>query len=105
MVQVNRLKTRLAGEDFTEALLVELLDTAKDIIFENRFPNSEHPAGLEHQYLGLQIRIAVELFNKIGAEGQQGHSENGINRSWTSADVSPALLSQITPVVKVVRGR
>lgn len=105
MAQLDRLKARLEGEDFTDALLNELLETAKDIIFENRFPYSEYPAEVESRYLGLQVQIAVELFNKLSAEGQVGHSENGISRSWASADVSDALLSRITPVVKVVSGQ
>ena len=46
-----------------------------------------------------QIQIAVELFSKRGAEGQTGHSENGISRSYESADVSPSLLKRITPLV------
>lgn len=105
MAQLDRLKARLEGEDFTDALLDELLETAKDIIFEHRFPYSEYPTEVETRYLGLQVQIAVELFNKLGGEGQLGHTENGITRSWSSADVSPALLSRITPVVKVVSGK
>ena len=105
MPQIDRLKMRLEGEDFTDALIDELLETAKDIIFEHRFPYSDYPVELEARYLGLQVQMAVELFNKLSAEGQVGHSENGISRSWASADVSDALLSRITPVVKVVSGK
>ena len=81
MSQIERLKARLEGEDFTDALLDELLETAKDIIFEHRFPYSEYPTEVETRYLGLQVQIAVELFNKLGGEGQLGHTENGITRS------------------------
>lgn len=105
MAQIDRLRARLEGEDFTDALLDELLETAKDIIFENRFPYSEYPFDLEPRYKGLQIQIAVELFNKMGVEGQVNHGENGISRSWQSADISQDLLSRITPVAKVVSGK
>lgn len=105
MAQVERLKARLEGENYTDALLSDLLESAKYIIFEHRFPYSEYPTEVEPRYQNLQLQIAVELFGKLGADGQTGHSENGITRTWASADVSPALLNRITPVIKVVSNR
>ena len=52
------------------------------------------PAEYEH----IQLQIAVELFSKRGAEGQISHNENGINRTYEAADVSPSLLRRIVPV-------
>lgn len=103
MFTIDRLKLRLGVDDISEGLLQELLDAAQDIIFEHRFPYSEYPDKVERRYEGLQIQIATELYSKMGAEGQVGHSENGISRSWQSADVSDALLSRITPIAKVVK--
>lgn len=103
MAQLERLKARLEGEDFSDALLSDLLESAKYIIFEHRFPFSDYPEQLEPRYQNLQLQIAVELFGKMGADGQVSHSENGISRSWQSADVSYDLLSRITPISKVVR--
>ena len=103
MAQVERLKARLEGENYTDALLSDLLESAKYIIFEHRFPFSDYPEQLEPRYQNLQLQIAVELFGKMGADGQVSHSENGISRSWQSADVSYDLLSRITPISKVVR--
>lgn len=70
------------------------MDNAKDIICSIRNTND-----VETKYLTMQIKIAVELFNKQGVEGEISHSENGINRSYETADVSNALLRQITPMV------
>ena len=103
MAQLERLKARLEGEDFSDALLSDLLESAKYIIFEHRFPFSDYPEQLEPRYQNLQLQIAVELFGKMGADGQINHSENGISRSWQSADVSYDLLSRITPISMVVR--
>ena len=103
MAQLERLKARLEGEDFSDALLSDLLESAKYIIFEHRFPFSDYPEQLEPRYQNLQLQIAVELFGKMGADGQINHSENEISRSWQSADVSYDLLSRITPISKVVR--
>jgi hypothetical protein len=35
----------------------------------------------------------------MGAEGQTAHSENGINRTYEAADVSPSILRKIVPLV------
>ncbi len=67
---------------------------AGDVITELR--NSDV---VEPQYLNLQLKIAVELYSKQGAEGQLSHSENGIGRSYDKTDVSIGLLEQITPFV------
>ena len=53
------------------------------------------PVAYDH----IQLQIAVELFSKMGAEGQTAHGENGISRSYEAADVSPSLLKRIVPLV------
>lgn len=40
----------------------------------------------------LHVEAAVYLLNKRGGEGQVAHSENGISRSYESADLPPSLL-------------
>ena len=40
----------------------------------------------------LHVDITVYMLNKRGAEGESSHSENGIGRSYESADVPPSLL-------------
>lgn len=102
MEQRMRLSRRLPGENVPEALMADLLESAKSIIMERRYPYEEWPDELEPRYLDTQIRIAVELYSRMGAEGQVWHSENGINRSWSGADVSPDILESITPKVKVL---
>lgn len=57
---------------------------------------------LEPRYLDLQYRIAIDLYNKTGAEGQLSHSENGISRNYESSWVSQELLNEIVPMCEVV---
>lgn len=103
MEQVGRMKARLGeGEEYPDTLLRELLYSAGEIILDRRYPFGGRPEGVEPQHQGLQVRIAMELLGKLGAEGQVAHSENGIARSWSSADVSPALLSAIVPKAQVL---
>lgn len=73
------------------------LDSAGDIIKDIR--NSDI---VEDKYLTTQIKIAIEMFNKRGAEGQISHTENGISRGYEKSAVSPSLLNEITPMAKSV---
>lgn len=99
MIKINQLLLfkKLVGNPsyFDEELGQFYLDNASDIICDIR--NSDR---VEDKYLTTQIKIAIELYNKMGAEGQTSHSENSISRSYESADISPSLLKQITPVAK-----
>lgn len=56
------------------------------------------------KYSLLQCQVAEYIINKRGAEGQLGHSENGINRTYESGDIPKSLLMQITPYVGVING-
>jgi len=51
----------------------------------------------------LQLEIATYLLNKRGAEGQTAHSENGISRSYESADVPSSMLNQIVPHCGIIK--
>ena len=101
MTQLERLKIRIT-ETVTDVELEDILESAKAVILSRRFPFGEQPEEIENKYKDLQIRIAVEMFNKRGAEGETGHSENGISRSYSSASVSEELLREITPKAGVV---
>lgn len=57
---------------------------------------------VEDRYLDLQYRIALDLYNKMGAEGQLSHSENGVSRAYESSWISAQLLEEVTPFVGTV---
>ena len=101
MTQLERLKIRIT-EKVSDIELEDILESAKAVIMSRRFPFGEHPTEIEDKYKDLQIRIAVEMFNKRGAEGETTHSENGVSRSYASANVSEDLLKEITPKAGVV---
>ena len=101
MTQLERLKIRIT-ENVNDEELADILESAKAVILSRRFPFGEQPEELEARYMDLQIRIATEMFNKRGAEGETAHSENGISRSYSSASVSEELLREITPKAGVV---
>lgn len=105
MTQLEILSVRLPGND--QQTNEMLLETAKMAILNKRYPLQDFPKDgsgntyVEDRYLDLQIRIAVELDAKAGAEGEAEHVENGISRRYERANISPSLLNEITPKAKV----
>lgn len=97
--KLTALTTLISPDTADTDLLVVLLSNAEGIILSRRYPFGI-PSGAElpAQYEALQLRIVVELYSKMGAEGQVSHDENGVKRTWEAADVSPSLLRQITPI-------
>lgn len=98
--QLEKLKKRINDDNCI--LLNELLESAKNIILSKRYPCSDYPEKLENRYKDLQVRIAVDLYNKLGAEGELAHSENGVSRSYGAENVSTDLLKEIIPKVGVI---
>lgn len=98
-VQLARLQRKINVDENTGN---DLLESATEIIMQRRYPFEEWPNELESRYYGLQIRIAVDLFNKLGAEGETAHSENGVSRTYGAENVSTDLLAEIIPKAKVL---
>lgn len=99
MTNLERLKLRTNEPD--EAILEDCLESAKSAILARRYPFHEWPETFPLQYLDLQFRIAMDLYNKIGAEGQLSHTENGAARTYESSWISEQLLNEVTPLVGV----
>lgn len=95
MTQLAILRNQLGLVPESDAVLQFYLDDASNIICDLRNSNI-----VEKKYLTTQVKIAIEMYNKRGAEGQVGHGENGISRSYEKADISSSLINQITPIVK-----
>ena len=94
-----RLEVLISPDTASTDLLLYLLEQAEGIVLNRRYPfgppeGSTVPAEYEH----IQLQIALELFSKMGAEGQTAHKENGVDRTYEAADVSPSLLRRIVPV-------
>ena len=97
--KLARFEVLISPDVASTKLLQHLLWQAEGIVLSRRYPfGSPEGAKVTSAYEHIQLQIAVELFSKMGAEGQTGHSENGVNRSYEAADVSPSLLKRIVPV-------
>lgn len=97
--KIFALRQRIEPGAASDDLLSDLLSQAGAMVLNRRFPFG-YPAGTEvpHQYERIQISIALELFSKMGAEGETAHNENGISRTYEAGDVSPSLMKQIVPM-------
>ena len=97
--KIEQLRVLISPETASDDLFHYLLEQAEGIILNRRYPfGAPEGAKLSAYHEQIQLRIAVELFSKMGAEGQTAHEENGIKRTWEAGDVSPSLLKVIVPV-------
>ena len=93
------LQVLISPDTATDDLLMNLLEQAEGIVLNRRYPfGVPEEAKLSPQHEKIMIRVALELYSKMGAEGQISHDENGVNRTWEAADVSPSLLKMIIPM-------
>ena len=98
--KIEKLGVLISPDTADISLLIFLIEQAESIVLNRRYPfgipeGATVPTAYEH----IQLQIALELFSKMGAEGQVVHDENGIKRTYEAADVSPSLLRRIMPVV------
>lgn len=97
--KISRLEVLISPDKASTDLLTLLVEQAGEIVLNRRYPfGIPEDATVPRAYEHIQLQIAVELFAKMGAEGQTAHNENGVNRSYESADISPSLLKRIVPV-------
>ena len=104
MTQAEKVKLlkAMVGESDSEEVLLAHLDIAGRKILDRAFPYDAEVTEVPARYGFLQCEIATYLLNKRGAEGQTAHNENGISRTYESADVPASLLNAIVPMVGVI---
>ena len=88
--------------DWSDDVLISYLAIAGRKIINRAYPYDDTIDEVPRRYGYLQCDIAAYLLNKRGAEGQTAHSENGISRSYASADVPESMLSEVVPHVGVL---
>ena len=103
MNKLDQLKTLLGkqGDNSEDDLLLMLLTLSGQKILDRVYPYDDSIKEVPSRYATKQVEIAVYLYNKRGAEGQISHNENGISRTYESADVPESLMKGITPYVGV----
>lgn len=100
IIEVKK-RTGELGDARDDAIGSYLL-SAKNVVLSRLYPFDLEKEDIPTRYDTNVIEIAVYLFYKEGAEGQLSHSENGVNRSYASADVPEDMLRGITPFAGVI---
>ena len=88
--------------DWSDDVLISYLTIAGRKIINRAYPYDDTVSEVPRRYGYLQCEIANYLLNKRGAEGEISHGENGITRTYQSADVPESMLSEVTPRVEVL---
>lgn len=97
--KIAKLEVLISPDTASDDLLLYLLEQAEGICLTRRYPfGPPEGATLSPLHEQIQLRVAVEIFSKMGAEGQIQHSENGLTRTWEAGDISPSLMRKIVPV-------
>jgi hypothetical protein len=92
----------MVGNSDTEEVLSTYLALAGRKIIAKAYPYDPNVTEVPMRYEYLQVEIAAYLLNKRGAEGQLAHSENGVSRTYESADVPASMLRAVTPYCGVM---
>lgn len=100
--KLTMLQSICGDPEAVPEMLSTYLDLAADVVIRKAYPflTNYILASVPEKYATLQVQIANEMYLKRGAEGEQGHSENGVVRSYETGSVSDSLLKQIVPFTR-----
>lgn len=101
---LNNLKSVLEARDFPSFddsyLKFEIAQAIGEINRCRNFKPSDTKL-YDAKYEYLIIPMCISSIAKIGAEGQSRHTENGVDRQYTSGiDYPKELIQQIVPLIK-----
>ena len=79
---------RIMGEieNENEDVLTAYLTLAKEKLINHIYPYKRNVVDIEPRYEMKQIELAIILYSKRGAEGEENHSENGVTRKYQSEE-------------------
>lgn len=103
--KVIMLQTMLGGDDADPGILEAYLELAKQTILNRMYPFTEDFGDMDvpAKYESVQLKVACYMYNRIGAEGEIQHIENGIHRNYGSADIPDGMLKEVVPFCKAIR--
>lgn len=105
--KISQVRVMVGGsaddENWSDDVILTYLNIAGQKIIGRAYPYKSDVTVVPTRYDILQCEIATFLLNKRGAEGETAHSENGISRSYESADVPESLLREVMPYCGVIK--
>lgn len=101
MTQREMLK-KLVPE-ITEDDIEVLLELSKGVILNARYPFGViKKTEVEDRYKAIQVQMCIEMYNRRGSEGETHRTENGISRTYDTADISKTLIDRIIPRCEIL---
>ena len=90
-------------DELSDDSLNVYLAMAADIVLRKAYPFVNDLTGytFPSKYDTIHVQIANEIIQKRGAEGETGHTESGLTRTYETAGISESLMNQIIPYAKV----
>jgi hypothetical protein len=81
-----------------------------DFVIEHISQNCHFPSHFEEKNIVSDLSkgkntlamACVEIYGKVGGEGQRSHSENGISRTYDSSWISPSIYSAFPNYVTIL---
>lgn len=96
------LLSRFAEEtgESDQAVSSDYLEQAGELVLNRRYPYATADqlavASVPERYRGTQLRVAVALWAKRGAEGETSHAEGGVSRNYGGETTA---LSSVLPYI------
>lgn len=101
MTQQELLKKMVP--EITDDEIVVLLELSKGVILNAQYPFGNIPVEeIENRYKHIQIQMCIEMYNRRGSEGEVQRTENGISRTYDTADISKSLINRIVPKCQIL---
>lgn len=101
--KLSMVKTFLGiTENSQDATLQVYLSAAQKEIISWHYGNETTITSVPSEYEMTQVQAVVTGFNLIGAENEEVHNENGINRHFKYSDMLQYIRSQVIPYAKVL---
>lgn len=100
--RLTKLRRVTGAKVEDDDLLLMYLTDAERAIINRLYPMEDMDCTLPDVFEGRLVEIAAYLYNKRGAEGEILHNENGISRTYASASIPEAMLSDIIPYGSVI---
>lgn len=97
-IELMKSMLSVMTDETDDAVLLTYLDLAGSRITRKCYQFYPDKREVPECYQFDQLEIAAYLINKRGAEGETGHNENGINRSYESASVPDSMLKHIITI-------
>ena len=86
-IAMVRVLANVTTDEYSDEQITKFLALAEARILQKMYPfTMPEGATVPTRYHMVECELAVRKMMKQGAEGEKAHAENGVNRTYNSAD-------------------